>query len=148
MKMRIHKIPRKHVYCGPSSLIAITGYGKERVENDINIMRKKPAGTPVVGKYDREMSVMLKKYGFLAATRTLRQDDWRKLPTLTEFLEASLDHDFGNTLLIGITGHYVLVRNGIIYDTKAKSGKPIDEHPFKRSKVRNYWVIIGRDVGR
>lgn len=62
----------------------------------------------------------------------------RKFPTLSQWLE---DMDPDKEYIVTITGHYIVIHRGMVFDSKFHLGKPIAKCPYLRCRVRMAWAV-------
>lgn len=131
------------IYCGATVLLMLTGIEYPKLRAMINRHRNVGRGSwsnplkmnaPVRGMFDKEMEHMLvhlnlkPKYVDRPAYKTLREmaEDMQHLKT---------------PVVVTVTGHFVLLLEGVIYDTYSPEGKIASEHKCARKKVQHYWII-------
>ena len=56
--------------------------------------------------------------------------------------ETLKDLDFGSQFLVNITGHYVIVLDGLIFDQHFPLGEPIATYRWRRRSVRRVFEIL------
>jgi len=136
-------------YCGPTALSALTGYTAECAGAWINFNRRRPAYYQTRGTYFRE----LRNAGLCMGVEFERVDlrEWVAAGGPTTFNRFARELSGGGRffrlshlpLLVGETGHWTAIKNGMIVDSGAsasKEGIPLREHKSKRVRVHNAWI--------
>lgn len=141
MTYHIHPIPEMpegdRLFCGPTVLCALTGKTPTQVRRAVNRHRGNKWNAAVTSMWQMEFQELMHKWKLKPKSVYPK-----KTPTLKTFSE---DMQFvKNPIVVNVTGHFVLLYQGVIYDTHRKEGCPFEEHPNAGKWVRRYWVINKR----
>lgn len=150
--VKIEKQPK--AYCGPTVLMMLTGLPLADIRRDINLARRRKGkksikrmkrtgdklipwrlNNPVKGVSCTIMNEMLEKYGLKPERRFVQG----KKQSLKNFAE-----DYSTVkkpVVIVVGNHYVLLNDGMVYDTYRIDGEKPDSHPYALSRVTEYWII-------
>ncbi len=129
----------RRTFCGPAALMLVTGADLDAVRRKVNRLRKRPPRHRVMGMYNTEMTVLLKRFGVKAIRKKIA--DRGKGPTVKAFAD---DYEFvarQKPILINTTSHYVVLYQGVVYDNWEKSGKLVADHPYAKARVKGCWFI-------
>ncbi len=143
MHYKIHSIPEeddngKSLYCGPSVFCALTGKTPEQIYRAVNRTRPYHSGVEAVeSMWGHEVQPILKRLGL--HPKEFRPDNRTTLRRLAEDMEF-----VPKPFAVLVTGHFVLLYKGKIYDSLTREGCPFIEHPSKKQKVQRYWEINKR----
>lgn len=164
MKLNQIKVIGKHrKWCGPAALSIITGrsvnfcaglIAKARNRTGYrgyNWHNGKGSSRQVKGTYDHELKYALNKMGF-KMTRikipmkhhkhqvyAVNQAAFVK-PTLRAYMAERGGKEWKGTMLLEVTGHYVVARRDVISDNHAQD-KHYTDHPMRRKIVKDGWLI-------
>ena len=135
----LHEIDEVRVYCGPAALMAVTGERLPVVRASINKAkgRKENAGVCITALHEMLEAIETLGYKhycqnseFPAHVKTLgkiAKDEHWCLPD--------------RTYIVYVTGHYVAVENGLVFDNFTRFGSPVEEHWCFNKKVKALvWV--------
>lgn len=118
------------VYCGPWAIAEYMGVAAAGVAAEAGAM----LGRRVVGMQVREVARYIsRKLGRPVDIAWPR----RPLPTLAGW--AARAGVLPAPCIVTVTGHYVLYRNGMVYDSRAINGVPPARHWCARKRV---WAIM------
>jgi hypothetical protein len=144
------------LWCGPAALAAISGKPASHcvlaIRHSLN-----PAyyHKPVKGVSNTILIRAAEKLGF-SMTKCFEQINYAKglilkfnqLPTLARFCREHRELLRRETILINITGHYVVVSGRSFIDNH--TGKPVSlaSAPHRRCRVQNAWIVrqVGPDI--
>lgn len=151
--MEILPVPEGRFYCGATVLMMLTGKPHVEVRRDVNKLRRKagkkshrrsiktgwwvtkpwPLTAAVKGISQSHMDTLLKKYGFAPK---------RMKPPRQTLRTFSDDFQYLKKPVVIVTGnHYLILNEGVVYDTFKRKGAPVAEHPFVNTRVTEYWII-------
>lgn len=144
---KVRKSENLTLYCGPSAICGITGFGGARVINEVHrvrgeLKRNKKNRKKVVGMYTGEVLAVLANLGFRAniyfSPKGIGLGDWM---TVSRKFHRQPDHLF----LVVVTGHFILVRGSEIQCNQT-GGRPIcrSRAPGLRRVVHEVYRITKR----
>lgn len=154
--LRIRQRKKGTTWCGPSVLSAIVGKNYEYVHNEVNKyregrfilnwktgVRKLHHGeTDVRGMLTSEMSRFLRDhklnnrfYDIRLKSDERKHNDAKDLPTLAQWLRQRPAELRKCTMVVTITGHYILVRGCKVWDN-ATNTKGVSLSKYHRRKAR------------
>lgn len=134
-------------FCGPTSLMAITGRPFSVVRDACRMARY---GMNWPSKFERAPNVRGVSNAVLErAFRILGYSGrWVEVPnrpTLAAWLDNRTDEERKKPCVVNVTGHYVTVAGFQFVDTFTKGQVvEIDEAPHRRKRVTRVFIIIGR----
>lgn len=122
--------PGKNTFCGPYVLAAVTG----KTTDEISAMVRNMYGRSMIKKmYPRELHAVLKVCKVDYAHRRFH-------PPCTWTFWLGYHRVPSRTYIVFVTGHYVLVHNGRVYDHKSGM-KGFGLNYYSRKRVIEVWEI-------
>lgn len=133
---------RAHAWCGPTVVAAITGKPISTVKGVIKVIRQNDKA--VRGTDDFDVCQALKVFGYTSDLRTNYKKGER--PTLAAWLRGRTAEQRKQTIIVHVTGHWVVVRGNTFIDTFTK-GQPVrtSDAPRRRIRVEGYFVVRQMD---
>lgn len=127
--------------CGPVAAASIVGCLVRDVEDHVNRLRGRPAGTSVLaGTYWHEILHFLKSRGYLVNRIKLpKRPPSRHSRIWVQDLPSILG--YSHVHLVETTDHFVALRDGLIVDTFTPTGRRVSLHPYRRKHVTAVWVV-------
>lgn len=130
-------------YCGPAALAAITG--AEAIPDArawFNAVRGRPSNKPVMGAHTHELRAVLCSRGYGHVSTKIKRWDL----TLQRF---ALEHAKPDTTyILEVTGHFVVLRNGVAVDTRTRFGAPVSLFRGRKARVREIIEILPNPQAR
>jgi hypothetical protein len=135
----LHEIDEVRIYCGPAALIAVTGKRYPVIRAAINKARARRENCAVTSTYVTELLKALNYLGWKHYCMTV------DFPSHVSTLEKMVNNKYfclpDRKYIIHITGHYVAVENGVVFDNGTRFGSPVGEHWCRNKKVKSLiWV--------
>jgi hypothetical protein len=128
-------------FCGPFAIAAITGisivdiidaFKKLRINNGNEKRAKR-----IKGVYNGEMREILSQFNF-----NMNRIDGLKEISLKRFVETEGKKHLNVPILVNVTGHYVVLFNGIMTDTTYRIPVAFQfVKRYRRSSVLNAWTV-------
>jgi len=160
MKLHPTKTTGKHpLWCGPSALSIMTGrtvnYCAKLVADRRNRRgwhRGRGTSKQVKGVDNLEMRLALKKMGYRMVVVDVPKLNHRHQvmsinpepfvqPTLFQYMSARGGPNWKKTMLLEVTGHYVVVNRDTVADNRTPLGCHYSKYRWKKMRVREAWLV-------
>ena len=139
--------PDRHIYCGPTAMAAITGFGSMVVERMLQSLRK---DAPKPRRERHARGDMVRAMWSSEVEPLARALGWRAVEVV-----APLDQHYGTTLaqwqrrrvkdaapyLVLVTGHFVAVQGRWFVDSTQREPIPFSKAKHKRKRVVRVWRL-------
>jgi hypothetical protein len=137
-------IETKVPYCGPTAIALLTGVPYSRVEH---MIRRKRGGyrdrngrrKKVKGSYHWEVTKILKRLGCKVEEIKVTGS------TLGAFVE---DQRHAGTMLVRVTGHFMVASGGMVADTTYPTPVAIEQYPKHTRRVVQAWRVVAPETPR
>ena len=135
------------IYCGPTVLTLLTGMEYPKLRATINRLRnskmkgcKNPhyrkLNRPVKGMFNYETEILLKKFGLKPDFTSVEKNPYK---TLRHMADAT--KHLKTPFVVNVTRHYMILLEGVAYDTAKPEGVPAEDHPYSLKRVACFWRI-------
>jgi hypothetical protein len=127
----------KNTYCGPAALAYIL---RESPDVAAARLRDVSGRRSIRGTHRQHMLSALERANVFAVPA---MPPTRLNPRLGQYLR-HLGHPHSpirGEYLIVVTGHYIVVHDGLYFDNRCHLGKPLDRCPYLLKRVRAAWQI-------
>lgn len=135
----LYEVDEERVYCGPAALIAVSGKRLPEVREAINNVRGRALNAGVCGLSVKHLLEAATILGIRHYAQVCEFPEHVK--TLKKMVADPSWCLPGRTYIIGVTGHYVAVCDGVVIDNHTRFGSPVYEHWCANKKVKELiWV--------
>lgn len=131
----LHEIEPNGLYCAPAVLMAITGLNpKGEIRSALNRAKGRRDNAGIIGVHTHELEKAMDDLGIHWIKNIVFHQNLSKFCSF-------IDHRCSKWI-IEVTGHYVAMENGVIFDNRIRYGCDVAEHPCKRMKVHKAYQIL------
>lgn len=144
-KLRTPDKEGRKVYCGPFSLMAVTGWSLNQCMRRIRKANKWDPKREIKGMWNTEIERTLKAAGIPISKTTYVKGSFMHAdpPTLTKWLRDRSAADKRAMYLVTLTGHFVVVNGNEFIDTFSVTPVKVDDCPHRRARVHEVFRIGG-----
>lgn len=123
-----------NTYCGPFALAFVTG---KNTDEAADLLRRIGKYRIVKGVHDYVLGEALKSTVGVTAIVSLPK------MTLRSWIKVRQRWNDKGTWVVSVTGHFLVYRDGILYDNRNHAGKPFEKHISSKRHVHHCWLING-----
>lgn len=125
----------KNNYCGPCALAYVL---RTDPDSAAALLREVSGKRAIRGTYNHHMISAMARRGILVTKlpfRIVAKMHYGRLVTW------AAEQNSGDEYLVNVTGHYLILHRGIVYDSHKHLGVPIEKSKWARTYVRGAWRI-------
>ena len=126
----------KRLWCGPASLMAVTGKPYEEIRALINSVRGRRPRSAVLGmdgwEYQRCLDRLKIRYTGKVCI---------KRPTLRQWINKRKPELVDSTIIVALSEHMITVRGFLMVDNHTEVPTYILSGPWLRCRVQCYWIL-------
>lgn len=137
----------RRTWCGPTVLLLLTGQKYETLKAQINRSRNKAGARQYRKGKMRPLKITNAVKGMSCARMRDMLDKYKFKPEHHAITGVSLkrfcfDMEFVKEKIVIVSGnHFLLLSNRKLYDTFTITGELPELHPYKNTRVEEYWIL-------